>query len=80
MFLAFQNPEGFTKVLLQLENDLKLFLSKDCVQNQGGRFLESVKGLVSGLYHKLPDEPEKILDRILDIILDLYPPKKSDSK
>ena len=77
--LAHQNTEGFTRLLLQLENDLNLFFAKDCVHNQGGRFLESVKGLVSDLLYKrkIPDQSRTVLERILNIILDFYSAKNN---
>ena len=69
LHLAYRSTEVFSQALLQLENDLRLYLSKYCVKNQGGQFLKETKEFVSGLYKKLPEEPEEILERIADLIL-----------
>jgi len=76
LHLAYRSTEVFSQALLQLENDLRLYLSKYCVKNQGGQFLKETKEFVSGLYKKLPEEPEEILERIADLILGIYSKEK----
>ena len=79
LYLAYRHPEGFKRFLLRLENDVRLYLSKDCVKNKQGQFLEMVKRFVSLAHKKLPGESEKVLERILDLILDLYSNEKKEN-